>query len=351
VIPGSVAEQVLYEIGDPRSYILPDVVADFAHVKLVQAGRHRVEVSGARGRRPTHRYKVSATYQDGFRAVASVSIVGPDAVPKAERTAQALLARARLAFQEKGLPDFSATQVEVLGGESSYGQESRTRSSREVLLRLVVVHSDPACIDLFARELGSVGISFAPGTTGIYGGRPKAVPLIRLFTFFVDKEWLSAPLIWLNELEAAIECPVPGGYPHAEPEPDTPVSAADEDDGELIGVPLIRLAYARSGDKGDTANIAIIARDPKLFPVLRREITSERIAQHFRHLVAGPVQRFEAPGICALNFLLQEALGGGGMASLRIDPQGKAYAAMALEMTVRVPAHLLLQIEAPAAAG
>jgi hypothetical protein len=289
---------------------------------------------------------VSATYQDGFRAVASVSIVGPDAVPKAERTAQALLARARLAFQEKGLPDFSATHVEVLGGESSYGSESRTRSSREVLLRLVVVHSDPACLDLFARELGSVGISFAPGTTGIYGGRPKSVPLIRLFTFFVDKEWLSAPLIWLNDLETAIECPVPGGYPHAEPEPDAPDSAAEEDDGEWIDVPLIRLAFARSGDKGDSANIAIIARDAKLFPVLRREITSERIAQHFRHLVAGRVQRFEAPGICALNFLLQEALGGGGMASLRIDPQGKAYAAMALEMTVHVPAKLLLQIEA-----
>jgi hypothetical protein len=355
VIPGSVAEQVLYEIGDPRSYVLPDVVADFSNLRLVQAGLHRVEVSGARGRRPTDRYKVSATYQDGFRAVANVSIVGPDAAPKAERTAQALLARARLAFQEKGLPDFSATHVEVLGAEASYGTESRARSSREVLLRLVVVHSDPACLDLFARELGSVGISFAPGTTGIYGGRPKPVPLIRLFTFFVNKEWLSTPLVWPGDLEAPFECPVPRGWPPMQaglpgrPEhsgQDSSVNRAEDGTGDVIEVPLMRLAFARSGDKGDTANIAIIARDPRLFPLLRREITSDRIAQHFRHLVAGGVQRFEAPGICALNFLLQEALGGGGMASLRIDPQGKAYAAMALEMTVRAPAQLLAQIEA-----
>jgi hypothetical protein len=364
VIPGSVAEQVLYEIGDPRSYVLPDVVADFANVTLVQTGQHRVAVSGARGARPTDRYKVSATYQDGFRAVASVSIVGPDAVPKAERTAQALLARARLTFQEKGLPDFSATHVEVLGGESSYGAEARTRASREVLLRLVVVHSDPACLEIFARELGSVGISFAPGTTGIYSGRPKSVPLIRLFTFFVDKASLSAPLLWLGDSAAAIECPVPGGYPPAHepragaaaPDAATPDAsaqdaAAQDNDDELIEVPLMRLAFARSGDKGDSANIAIIARDPKFFPVLRREITCERIAQHFRHLVKGRVQRFEAPGICALNFLLQEALGGGGMASLRIDPQGKAYAAMALEMTVRVPKRLLPPLAAAPGAG
>jgi hypothetical protein len=111
--------------------------------------------------------------------------------------------------------------------------------------------------------------------------------------------------------------------------------------GPTVEVPLIRLAYARSGDKGDSANIAIIARHPEYVPVLRREVTPERIAAHFRHLVDGPVHRHEAPGLHAFNFLLERALGGGGMASLRIDPQGKAYGQMALEMTVRVPMALL----------
>jgi hypothetical protein len=342
VIPGSVAEQALYEIGDPAAYILPDVIADFSHIHLEQDGIHRVRVTGARGRPPTTQYKVSATYQDGYKAVATVSIVGPDAAAKAERTAQALIARANLTFQERGLPGFTATHVEALGAEASYGAGSRMRTSREVLLRLVVVHADAKCIDLFARELGSVGISFAPGTTGIYNGRPKATPQIRLFTLFVDKTLLGEPVILLGGEKIAVA--IPAGVHSAPPvtTPAPPVAIAESD----IEVPLMRLALARSGDKGDSANIAIIARDPAYFPILLREVTAERIGEHFRHLADGPVQRFEAPGLHALNFLIQNALGGGGMASLRIDPQGKAYGQMALEMTVPAPSALIADVEA-----
>jgi hypothetical protein len=341
VIPGAVAEQVLYEIGDPAAYVLPDVIADFSAVNLVQDGEHRVRVSGARGRGPTPSYKVSATYQDGYRAVATVSIVGPDAAAKAERTGQALLARARLAFQEKGLPDFTGTHIEALGAEASYGAASRTRDSREVLLRLVVAHTDAKCLDLFARELGSVGISFAPGITGIYGGRPKPAPLIRLFTFFIDKALLAPPSLWIGPEDFEIVVDVP--HPQAPPAAVAPQSATVNPPfhGATVTVPLIRLAYARSGDKGDSSNIAIIARRPEFVEILRREVTAARMAEHFRHLVDGPVERFEAPGLHAFNFLMQRALGGGGMASLRIDPQGKAYAPMALEMAVNVPIEVM----------
>jgi hypothetical protein len=105
-----------------------------------------------------------------------------------------------------------------------------------------------------------------------------------------------------------------------------------------VDLPLLRLAYARSGDKGNSSNIAIIARRSEYLPLLRRELTPERMVAHFGDLVAGPAVRFEAPGLHALNFLMANALGGGGMASLRIDPQVKAYGQMALEMTVPVPA-------------
>jgi hypothetical protein len=95
--------------------------------------------------------------------------------------------------------------------------------------------------------------------------------------------------------------------------------------------------YARSGDKGNASTIAIIARRPEYLPLLRRDLTPERMVRHLGHLVGGPAERFEAPGLNALNFLIGDALGGGGMVSLRIDPPGKAYGQMALETTVPVP--------------
>jgi len=349
VTPGTVAEQALYEIGDPAAYVLPDLIADFSQVHLRQEGPDRVRVTGARGRAPTNQYKVSATYQDGYRATATVSIVGPQAAAKARRTGEALIARARLSFQERGLPDFTATYLETLGAEASYGPQARTQDSREVLLRLVVVHADPKCLDLFARELGSVGISFAPGTTGIYSGRPKPAPQIRLFTLFIAKTLLDPPVVTVGNGEPFTVAIPAGTEATAVATPNKAINSAPTataaDDGESMTVPLIRLALARSGDKGDSANIAIIARHPAYLDVIRREVTSARLAAHFAYQVSGPVERFEAPGLQAFNFLLQQALGGGGMASLRIDPQGKAYGQMALEMQVRVPRAVLREVE------
>lgn len=92
-------------------------------------------------------------------------------------------------------------------------------------------------------------------------------------------------------------------------------------------IPLSRIAHARSGDKGDTANAGVIAYDPKHYPILVREVTPERVKAHFGGLVLGKVERFELPNLGALNFLLHEALGGGGTLSLRIDAQGKTLGA------------------------
>jgi hypothetical protein len=334
IIPGVIAEQTLYEIGDPAAYLLPDVAADFSHVRLTQVGPDEVRVEGARGRPPTGTYKVSATYQDGYRAVATVSIVGPDAGRKATRTGEAMIARARAGFARRGLPDFTATHIEALGAETSYGAPT---ASREVLLRLVVQHSSRDALEIFAREIGSIGLSCAPGTTGIYNGRPKPTPVVRLFTFYLDKHALGRPRMQIGDaLPAEIDIPFDGGYTPP-PRPNS-VGATDGIPAEpTVALPLSRLAYARSGDKGNSSNIAIIARKPHYLPLLRRELTPERLIAHFGHLVGGPAERFEAPGLHALNFLMADALGGGGMASLRIDPQGKAYGQMALEMTIPVP--------------
>ena len=104
---------------------------------------------------------------------------------------------------------------------------------------------------------------------------------------------------------------------------------------------LIALAYGRSGDKGDNANIGIFARKPEYRPVLDAEVTEEAVARYFAHRIEGPVTRWRLPGINGFNFLLRRALGGGGMASLKADPLAKAYAQMLLDMPVRIPAGLL----------
>jgi hypothetical protein len=337
VSTATVAEQTLYEIADPAAYFLPDVVADFSHVTLTQAGENRVEVAGAKGRPPTSQYKVSATYQDGYRSVATVSIVGPNAAAKAERTGRTLIDRAQMIFARENIAPFDATHIEALGSEASYGPTAPGRTSREVLLRLVVVHQRRDALEIFGRELGSIGLSCAPGTTGIYSGRPKPAPVVRLFTMFLDKAAFPTPRLTVGDAEP-VEIPVPvhGGYialAPAEPGAPAPVFAA----AETIDLPLLTLAYGRSGDKGNSSNIAIFARKPEYLPYLREILTPEKILAQLGHLANGPAQRFDAPGLHAVNFLIQDALGGGGMASLRIDPQGKAYAQMALEMLIPVP--------------
>ena len=101
-------------------------------------------------------------------------------------------------------------------------------------------------------------------------------------------------------------------------------------------VQLTRLAHARSGDKGDTANIGLIALSDELYPILMREVTAERVKQHFKGICHGEVERFELPNLGALNFLLHESLGGGGTLSLMTDAQGKTFSTALLRMEIEV---------------
>ena len=102
-------------------------------------------------------------------------------------------------------------------------------------------------------------------------------------------------------------------------------------------VKLVRMAHARSGDKGDTANIGLIALRDTFYPVLVREVTAERVKKHFKGIVNGKVERFELPNLGALNFLLHESLGGGGTLSLMTDAQGKTFSTALLRMEIDIP--------------
>lgn len=102
-------------------------------------------------------------------------------------------------------------------------------------------------------------------------------------------------------------------------------------------IPLYKLAHARSGDKGNTANVGLIALRPEYYPILATEVTAARVARHFRGVIEGPVERYELPNLHALNFLLHGALGGGGTLSLKTDAQGKVFSTAILRMEISVP--------------
>jgi hypothetical protein len=337
-----IAEQMLYEIGDPRRYLLPDVSCNFTQVRLEQAGEHRVRVHGARGLAPGPAYKVSSTYMEGFRCSAQLTIVGADAARKARRTGEAILERTRELFAQQGMPDYSRASVEVIGSEEgNFGPQARTREVREAVLRVAVMHPLKAALELFAREVAPAGTSWSPGTTGA-DGRPRPTPSIKQFAFLLDKTRIE-PQVVIGEQVKPVE--VPTGQ--APVPPPGPVHAAAAEGHaklstgsirmELVEVPLIRVAWGRSGDKGDSSNIGIIARRAEWLPLLREQLTEQRVAQWLSHLVRGSVTRFDVPGIHAVNFLCTQALDGGGMASLRNDPLGKGMAQILLAMPVRVP--------------
>ncbi|WP_421955698.1 acyclic terpene utilization AtuA family protein [Polaromonas sp.] len=344
ITPAVIGEQMLYEIADPTTYILPDVICDFTQVTLQQAGSQRVDVRGARGRAPTTSYKVCATHVEGFKTSAQLTIVGFDAVAKARRTGEAILDRTSAMLEKAGLGPYSASNLEVVGAESCYGPHARATAAREVVLRLTVTHARKEALDLFAREVAPAGTSWAPGTTGSGGGRASASPSIRQYSFLLDKARLS-PTILVNGESTAITQPAGQASPAAAARvADSTATGAGMEAGtpsSMVEVPLIRLAYARSGDKGDISNIGVIARRPDLLPVLRAQVTEAAVAAYLAHLVKGKVTRYDLPGINAFNLVCEQALGGGGMASLRNDPLGKGMAQILLSMPVRVPVALL----------
>ncbi|WP_420991550.1 acyclic terpene utilization AtuA family protein [Cupriavidus sp. 30B13] len=336
VDPAAVAEQVLYEVGDPASYLMPDVTCDFRMVRTAQVAPGRVRVHGARGRAPGAHYKANGTWQDGYQLSLMMAIRGIDAPAKARRTAEALLARTRAMLAANGLPDYTDTVVELLGCESQYGPHARALPTREVVLRIGARHAQARALRFLQRECSSAGTSMAAGTRSSFAGRVDIQPVVKVFSFLVPKSEVPMRVELDGSAETLSCAAIVGDLPAAEalpPAAHVPAIPA----GPRVTVPLVALAYARSGDKGDDENIGVIAREPAFLPLLREQLTPAAVRAYFAHLVEGEVERFEVPGLHALNFLLHRALGGGGVASLRSDPLGKSYAQMLLDFPLTVP--------------
>ena len=338
VTAATVAEQITYEVHDPAAYVLPDVVCDFRGVQLEDLGQDRVRVKGARGAPPTANYKVSLTWHDGFRCLATLMIVGAEARAKAQRVGEAILARTRRLFGVSGYGDYLATSIEVLGAESMYGAHARAADSREVVLKVAVAHSEQEALELFAREIFPAATSMAQSITGFAAGRPSVQPVVRLASCFVPKSDVGVE-VEVNGRSVGLRSAQGSSLPAGGRASLKPSSAESllPFNGPSVEVPLMRLAWGRSGDKGDTANIGVIARRVEFMPVIAAVLTPEAVRSWLAHLVKGEVQRFDWPGLNGWNFVLRRALGGGGVASLRYDPQGKSYAQILMDFPVRVP--------------
>jgi hypothetical protein len=331
---GTVGEQILFEIGDPATFITPDVICDWRDVSLEQVGPDRVQVSGARGTAPTTSYKVTATSQDGFRAMTTAMFAGIEAAGRARRAGEALVSRTERLIAADGFGPLTESSVEVIGSGDVLGGAGRPDMATEVVLKVGVRHPDAAALEVFSTEFVPFGL-VAQGMTGVFAGRPRVAPVYRVYHMLTEKTGTSATVHLDDEVTPVEVFP---GSPDAQvaTPPLSEVQAGRPSGG--MTVPLRELAFARSGDKGDGANIGLMARRPEFAEVIREQVTAERVRALFAQYEPGEIRRWELPGIHAMNIVIDNVLGGqGGTSTLRYDPQGKSYAAMLLTLPITVP--------------
>lgn len=327
---GTVSEQMVYEIGDPQTYLLPDVTCDFSDVHISQIGADRVEVSPAKGRAaPTH-YKTCLTYADGFRAGQYLTFYGNRSTAKAKAFGDAAIKRATKTLRQSNLGDFLEVSQEIIGGGSQMGAIT---DSTETVLKIAVKHTEAEGVGVFLKELTGCFLATPPGLSAFTGaGRPKPSPVVRLFSYLTPKSDIEVSI----EIDGTIlthkdVAPTPAPKPSR---PDTPNHVLGE-----VEVTVEDLAWARSGDKGNKGNIGIIARKAEYVDALWSALTPKFVGQVMDHFLEdkSDVERFYLPGSNSINFLMDRALGGGGAASLRNDPQAKGFAQVLLAQKIHIP--------------
>ena len=212
-----------------------------------------------------------------------------------------------------------------------------------MVAKIAAKHSEAAAIAILLRELTGLGLATPPGLSGFSGARAKPSPVVRLFSYLTPKEEIAIRIDVDGQSSDFSDHPGQAFDPSSiirPPGPDLP-----DVSGEIMSVPLIRLAWARSGDKGNKANIGVIARDPAFLPFIWAALTPESVARRFGHFIEGGadaarIEKFHLPGSHAINFLIDAVLGGGGVASIRNDAQGKGYGQILLVHPVAIPAEL-----------
>jgi hypothetical protein len=340
----TVKEQLVYEMGDPAYYISPDVIADFLSIQLEDAGENRVRVFGIQGSPSTHFLKVSMAFEDGYKASSSIILSGPNAIDKA-RVYKNLFWK-RLGIQ------FEKSNTEYVGYDSCHKNLAPDVEPNEVLLQFSVFDYDPEKVSEFSKSIAPLILSGPPGVA-VTGGRPKLHNVMTYWPTLVRKELVPSTVHVLDEngdIASTFEISSVTGYEEVMniQRSNKQVSKADPTgtiivigDEETERIKLRELCLARSGDKGDTANIGLVARSKTIYLFLRQYLTADIVKSMFAEACEGRVIRYELDNLLALNFLLEKSLDGGGTKSLQIDAQGKTYAQALLNHKISVPKRIL----------
>lgn len=319
----TVKEQLVYEIGDPGNYISPDVTVSFLTLSVAELSCDRVQIRGVTGRPAPATLKVSATYQDGYRAQGELTVYGENAVAKGRRAGQAVLERLRT----QGVT-FRDSLIECLGTGACNPRgtdEALATELRETVLRIAVADGARESVERFSSALMPLITAGPPGTTGYSAGRPRVQPVFRYWPCLIDRDRVT-PRVSL--LRGGGERPVPAERAiDRDGRNDLPPRSAAPS-GLQPTRRLMDIALARSGDKGIHANVGLIARRPEDYGRICREATVERVAAHFGIDDVGRVKRYELPNLAALNFIVHGILDN----SLRVDAQGKTLGQVLLEM-------------------
>ena len=331
---GTVSEQIVYEIGNPASYMLPDVTCDFRDIRLTSVPKG-VLVNGAKGRPPSGSYKVCVIYSQDFRLTAPALLIGPNVKEKGLKVANSILKKVKHILETKKLGDFIEEHVQVFGCNDSYGPNAPNNSEdlREGMIWISCKHENKTALDILSAQVASAGTGMSPGLTGIIGGRPKTSPILKLFSFLTPKQSISAKLHLDGDIEE-----IPIHIPNTSTVDEIPpiIEPVENPNWHLNCDRLEKLAYIRSGDKGGTVNIGVVAREPEFYSTLLNKLTEEKVYKFFAHK-AHPdfkyqVDRYTLPGIRGLNFVLRGVLGGGALENLTPDPQGKAFGQMLADL-------------------
>lgn len=331
----SAKEQILYEIGDPRAYHSPDVIADFTSFTLQQNGDDRVRISDVKGREPTNKLKVSMAYEAGYKTVGMLVVSGPEAVDKGKVFSQ-------MFWDRVGTEGFIDRRTDFVGHSACWGESAAPDiQPNEIILRFAARAQNKEPLQKMSRELAGLILSGPPGIT-VFGGRPAIAPAFGYWPALIQRSRVRARLR-LEQQESFYECEQ--GSFNNNPELKELETAKVQQPDKTVELTLGKIAHARSGDKGDLANIGVIALKPEFYSEILREVTVDRVASLFSSNITGPIDRYSLDNLGAVNFVLHGALNGGGTVSLLLDNQGKTLSQALLLMKIQVNQALIPLIE------